>query len=39
MNNNTDDDLPLVMKGNAWFGSVKSAANLAEKGIQGIFNV
>ena len=32
MNDNADDNLPLQMKGDAWFGSVKSAVNLAQRG-------
>jgi len=39
MNNNADDNLPLQMKGDAWFGSVKSAVNLAQRGMHGVFNV
>ena len=39
MNDSGEDDLPLIMKGDVWFGSVKSAANLAERGMQGVFCV
>ena len=39
MNDNADDTLPLQMKGDSWFGSVKSAVNLAQRGMHGIFNV
>ena len=39
MNDTADDDIPLVMKGDALFSLVKSAANLATKGIQSIFCV
>ena len=34
-----DDDLPINMKGDAWFGSVKAAANLAEKGVEAVLQV
>ena len=39
MNNNAEDDLPLHMKGDSWFRSVKAVAQLAQQGMQGIFNV
>ena len=36
MHDTVDDNLDLVIKGDAWFGSVKTAANLAQRGIEGI---
>ena len=34
-----DDGLDMVLKGDAWFGSVRAVANLAEKGVEGILQV
>ena len=39
MNDLVDDGKALVMKGDAWFGSVKAAASLAERGMEGVFQV
>ena len=39
MHDTVDDNLDLVIKGDAWFGSVKTAANLAQRGIEGILQV
>ena len=39
MNGEADNSLLLIMKGDSWFGSVKAAANLAARGMHGIFNV
>ena len=37
--NEVDDNHNLVMKGDAWFGSVNSAANLAQRGINSVMQV
>ena len=34
-----DDDNMLTMKGDAWFGSVKAAAALAQRGIECVLQV
>ena len=39
MHDTGDDNLDLVIKGDAWFSSVKTAANLAQRGIEGILQV
>ena len=39
MNDDVDDDCQLVMKGDAWFGSVKAAANLAQRGVECVLQV
>ena len=39
MNGNAEDDLPVVMKGDSWFGSVKAAAEIASRGMHCIFQV
>ena len=31
--------MPVVMKGDSWFGSVKSAANIAAKGMQAVLQI
>ena len=38
-NDLVDDGHRLILKGDAWFGSVKAAANLAERGIECIMQV
>ena len=38
-NDLVDDDNVLTMKGDAWFGSVKAAANLAQRGIECVLQV
>ena len=38
-NDLVDDDNTLVMKGDSWFGSVKAAANLAQRGIECILQI
>ena len=36
---NAHDDFELYVKGDAWFGSVKAAASLADKGIETVLQV
>ena len=38
MSVNADVDMPVVMKGDSWFGSVKAAVNIA-KGIHAALQV
>ena len=34
INDNAEDDAPVLIKGDSWFGSVKAAAEIAERGMQ-----